>query len=243
MSVSSVASSKKSSESAKEHGKKDKKKDLSVTSSNGTFYTEDLDDLSRASSVLTKAPSKLAPQFMPSSCEDASTGKFPEEVLGLPESVTDGLQQIGLTTPQRFVNAFGLDVSTIANFFLQFGHECTVNEDTKKHCVHLVMLAHSQVLRPRLSPEDESIDWETVKKKKGHNDSFKNTHSPISKFTKKLLKNTEKEQIGEIIMRMVRKEMHANSRAKVSKGCNNSWQKPSNCGLECHENHPRGTQE
>ena len=120
--------------------------------------------------------------------------------------------------PQKIVNAFGLDVPTIANFFLQFGYDCTENKGTKTHCVHLIMFARSQVLRPRLLPEEEGIDWDKVKKKKPHNDHFKSHYHPISLFTKKVLKNTEKLQIGERIMRMVRKEMRAYSRMNNNKG-------------------------
>ena len=183
-----------------------------------TFFTENLDNLSKASSVLAKVPVKLTPQFMPSSFADVSTNKFLEEVVGLPETMKDCLQQIGLDTPQRIANAFGLDIPTIANFFLQFGCDCTENVDTKKCCVHLIMLACSQALRPRSLPEDESIDWEKVKKNK----KYKHHYSAISTFTKKILKDTDKVQIGKIIMRMVRKEMRANSRANTSKGGNNS---------------------
>ena len=58
------------------------------------------------------------------------------------------------------------------------------------------MFACSQVLRPRLLPEEEGIDWDKVKKKKLHNDHFKSHYHPISLFTKKVLKNTEKLQVA-----------------------------------------------
>ena len=63
-----VAGSKKGSKSSSECDKKDKKKEtnMSDASSDKTFHTEDLDDLSKASSVLSKTPLKLEPQFMSS---------------------------------------------------------------------------------------------------------------------------------------------------------------------------------
>ena len=62
-------------------------------------------------------------------------------------------------------------------------------------------------------PEEERIDGEKVKKRKNHNNHFKNAG-----FTKKILKNTDKVQIGEIIMRMIRKEMCAHARMNAGKG-------------------------
>ena len=81
-----VASSNEESKCSNGRNNKDKKNNAnpSDTSSNETFITEDLDELSKTLSVLSKAPLKLAPQFMPSLHADDGAAKFSEEVLKLP---------------------------------------------------------------------------------------------------------------------------------------------------------------
>ena len=167
MSSPLVTSTKKDAKGSGKCNEKEKKgeKTPSTSSSNRPFVTEELDDLSMALSVLSK-PMKLATQILPGFFADKATEKLLKDVLSLPQTMIDCTPQIGLTTPQRIVivNAFGLDISTIANFFLQFGHEFTVDMDTKKHCVNLILFTCHQVLRPRLMPKEDNIHWNTVKR-------------------------------------------------------------------------------
>ena len=78
MSSPSVIKDKKNDKGSGKHNKKAKKgtpkgeKTPSVASSNRSFATEELDDLSMESSVLSK-PMTLLPQFIPGFFEDKAT--------------------------------------------------------------------------------------------------------------------------------------------------------------------------
>ena len=67
--------------------------------------------------------------------------------LKIDQSMINRLEEVGMSTPQLIVNAFGLSDERIMESFLILGYQFMVDSNTSSSCRSLVLFARSQTLK------------------------------------------------------------------------------------------------
>ena len=91
---------------------------------------------------------------------------FLNKSVGLTKNIIVKLTKIGLTTPSKVANAFGLSDKTVSNSFLQLGYKYVGHENTieAKACLKLFMFGRAMILKKKMLSDSEEINWNTYKK-------------------------------------------------------------------------------